>query len=139
MGKLPHFLARRFRMNTGSSFQTVFPSSKAITYIKLGVDVNLIHELLINLFQGDGNYSYNQFQRICRCDGTLCPAGECVFCRWVADAVGANVGDGFDGGKNWNSFTQVNDPITHVGKDDFYDNDFAAYIEDTWKRNQILR
>ena len=36
-------------------------------------------------------------------------------------------------GKHWGSFTQVNDPITHVGKDDFYDNDLGLYLEDTWK------
>jgi len=34
---------------------------------------------------------------------------------------------------HYTSFTQVNDPITHVGKDDFYNNDFAAYLEDSWK------
>jgi len=31
------------------------------------------------------------------------------------------------------TFTQVNDPITHTGKDDFYNNDIGAYLEDTWK------
>jgi len=101
---------------------------KGAHLMKMGVDLNFIHELLINLFQGDGNYSYN---------GTTafsgCPAGaNATFCRWVADAVGANVGDGFTG-KHYASFTQVNDPITHVGKDDFYNNDFGAYFEDTWK------
>jgi hypothetical protein len=101
---------------------------KGTHVLKFGADVNFIHELLINLFQGDGNYSYN---------GTTafagCPAGaNATFCRWVADAVGANVGDAFTG-KHYGAFTQVNDPITHVGKDDFYDNDFGAYLEDTWK------
>jgi hypothetical protein len=41
-------------------------------------------------------------------------------------------------GKHWSSFTQVNDPITHTGKDDFYDNDFGAYVEDTWKARPSL-
>jgi len=96
--------------------------------LKMGVDVNFIHELLINLFQGDGNYSYNGTTAF---DG--CPAGaNATFCRWVADAVGANVGDGLTG-MHYTSFTQVNDPITHVGKDDFYDNDLGLYFEDTWK------
>lgn len=101
---------------------------KGTHVLKFGADVNFIHELLVNLFQGDGNYSYN---------GTTafagCPAGpNATFCRWVADAVGANVGDTFTG-KHYGAFTQVNDPITHIGKDDFYDNDFGAYLEDTWK------
>jgi len=97
--------------------------------LKFGGDVDLIHEVLINLFQGDGSYSYNNTAAF---DG--CPAGgaNAVFCRWVDDAVGANVGDGFTG-QHYASFTQVNDPITHTGKDDFYDNDLGIYAEDTWK------
>jgi len=95
---------------------------------KMGVDLNFIHELLINLFQGDGNYSYNATTAF---DG--CPAGaNATFCRWVDDAVGASVGDGLTS-QHYATFTQVNDPITHVGKDDFYDNDLGLYFEDTWK------
>ena len=101
---------------------------KGAHLLKVGVDVNFIHELLVNLFQGDGNYSYNSTTAFAGC-----PAGaNATFCRWAADAVGANVGDGLTG-KHYTSFTQVNDPITHVGKDDFYDNDFGAYFEDSWK------
>jgi len=101
---------------------------KGTHLLKMGVDLNFIHELLINLFQGDGNYSYNATTAFAGC-----PAGaNATFCRWVADAVGANVGDASTG-KHYSSFTQVNDPITHVGKDDFYNNDFGAYFEDTWK------
>lgn len=96
--------------------------------VKMGVDFNFIHELLINLFQGDGNYSYNSTTAFAGC-----PAGaNATFCRWVADAVGADVGSGTIG-QHYTSFTQVNDPITHVGKDDFYNNDYAGYFEDTWK------
>lgn len=111
-------------------FSDSFSIVKSNHDIKFGVDVNLIHELLVNLFQGDGSYSYNSVPGSAF-DG--CPSGEnALFCEWVDDAVGANVGDGLTG-QHWNSFTQVNDPITHVGKDDFYDDDFAAYVEDTWK------
>jgi hypothetical protein len=116
-------------------FSDSFSIVKSNHDIKFGVDVNLIHELLVNLFQGDGSYSYNSVPGSAF-DG--CPAGEnALFCEWVDDAVGANVGDGLTG-QHWNSFTQVNDPITHVGKDDFYDNDFAAYVEDTWKLKSNL-
>jgi outer membrane receptor protein involved in Fe transport len=101
---------------------------KGTHVLKFGADVNFIHELLINLFQGDGNYSYNNTTAFAGC-----PAGpNSTFCRWVADALGVNVGDTLTG-KHYGSFTQVNDPITHIGKDDFYDNDFGAYLEDTWK------
>jgi outer membrane receptor protein involved in Fe transport len=101
---------------------------KGTHVIKFGGDMNFIHEVLINLFQGDGNYSYNATTAFAGC-----PAGaNATFCRWVADAVGTDVGDTLTG-KHYASFTQVNDPITHVGKDDFYNNDFGLYLEDTWK------
>ena len=31
-------------------------------------------------------------------------------------------------GKHWTSFTQVNDPVTHVGKDDFWEKDVAGFV-----------
>ena len=122
--------------------------------IKVGADVNLIHELLVNLFQGDGNYSYNitsgnqpvvsgavvalnpggPIPGITSCTGS---AANTTFCLWLADSVGADIGDGMTG-KHWSSFTQVNDPITHVGKDDFYNNDIGFYVEDTWKAKPSL-
>ncbi len=105
--------------------------------LKMGVDVNFIHELLINLFQGDGNYNYTGSALI---PGCATSGAELNFCQWVADAVGANLGptdiNAFGEslqGKHWSTFTQVNDPITHVGKDDFYNNDLGLYFEDTWR------
>jgi len=116
-------------------FSDNFSWVKSKHFLKMGVDVNLIHELLINLFQGDGSYSYSSNSAIDRC-----PSGaNATFCRWVADAVGAPLVNPASGapqgltGMHYTSFTQVNDPITHVGKDDFYNNDFAAYLEDSWK------
>ena len=81
------------------------------------MDVNAIHELLINLFQGGGVYSYS---------------GGSAFTNWVADVTGANLGDGLTG-RHFTTFVQVTDPVTGVGKDDFYNNDFAAFFEDSWK------
>ena len=125
-------------------FSDNFSIIKGTHVIKMGVDINLIHELLINLFQGDGNYSYNGTSLVepaaALNPGSTIPglancganAPNITFCLWLADSVGANVGDGLTG-KHWSSFTQVNDPITHIGKDDFYDDDYAGYVEDTWK------
>ncbi len=83
--------------------------------IKAGVDLNFIHELLVNLFQGGGIYSYS--------------AGSPLssFQNWVQDVYGLN------GAKHYTNFTQVNDPITHVGKDDFWNKDLAAFVQDSWK------
>ncbi len=86
---------------------------------KAGIDFNAIHELLINLFQGGGVYGYN---------GSITGS----FSNWVADVMGVNVGDG-NTGRHYSSFVQVTDPVTGVGKDDFYNNDWAGFAEDSWK------
>ena len=91
---------------------------------KTGVDLNFIHELMINLYNGTGNYSYS---------GTT----QTVFNNWVLDTYGINIGDGRTG-RHYTSFVQVNDPITGVGRDDFYNNDFAGYFEDSWKATPKL-
>jgi hypothetical protein len=91
---------------------------------KTGFDLNIIHEVMINLFQGTGRYTYS---------GTA----QQAFTNWVEDVYNVNAGDGLTG-KHYNSFVQVNDPITHVGKDDFYNNDVSAFFEDSWKANSKL-
>ncbi len=75
--------------------------------------------MLINLFQGGGIYSYTG-------------SANAAFSNWVFDVYGINLGDGLTG-KHYASFTQVTDPITGVGKDDFWDNDYAGFVEDSWK------
>ena len=118
-----------------NQFSDNFSVAKGPHIFKMGVDINIVHELLINLFQGDGNYSYSSTSFLNPREGNavICPAGpNATFCRWVADATGADVGDGLTG-QHYSSFTQVNDPITHVGKDDFLNNDLGLYFEDTWK------
>ncbi len=55
----------------------------------------------------------------------------------MLDVYGINTGDGLTG-KHYNTFAQVNDPVTHVGKDDFYNNDFAGFFEDSWKATSKL-
>jgi outer membrane receptor protein involved in Fe transport len=87
--------------------------------IKAGYDINIIHEVMINLFQGTGRYTYS---------GTA----QQAFNNWALDVFDINAGDGLTG-KHYNSFVQVNDPITHVGKDDFYEKDYSGFVEDTWR------
>jgi hypothetical protein len=98
-------------------FNDVLSWSRGRHTIKAGVDVNSIHELLINLFQGGGVYTYS---------------GAGNFSNWAADVQGINLGDGLTG-RHFTTFVQVTDPVTGVGKDDFYDNDVAAFVEDSWK------
>jgi len=92
--------------------------------IKAGFDLNFIHEVMINLFNGPGQYSYTG-------------AAGTAFNNWVDDVYGINVGDGHTG-QHYNTFTQVTDPVTGVGKDDFWDNDYAGFVTDSWKATQRL-
>ena len=92
--------------------------------IKAGFDLNLIHEVMINLYNGTGQYSYTG-------------SGPAAFSNWVLDVYGINNGDGLTG-RHWTSFTQVNDPVTHIGKDDFWEKDFSGFVEDDWKANSRL-
>jgi hypothetical protein len=93
--------------------------------VKFGVDVSPIHELLINLFQGGGVYSY--FFNASN------PAF--TFENWTADLYNLPLATDTTPriGKHYNTFTQAYDPITGEGKDDFYDVDYGFYGEDTWK------
>jgi len=96
-------------------FTDIYSTSIGKHTLKAGADVNLIHEQIQNLFQGDGSFSYGT--------GTV----EFNFVNWIQDVYQVN------GGKHYNSFTQVNDPITHVGADDFWNPDIAFFLEDSWK------
>jgi hypothetical protein len=89
--------------------------------LKAGIDVSPIHELLINLFQGGGIYSYS---------GSSATAVK----NWIADLYGVagTTGD-TQIGRHYSNFTQATDPITGVGKDDFWNTDVAWFVQDTWK------
>jgi hypothetical protein len=91
---------------------------------KTGIDLNIIHEVMINLFNGPGQYTYSG-------------SAQTIFNNWVLDVYGINAGDGLTG-KHYNNFVQVTDPVTHVGKDDFYNTDFAGFFEDSWKATPKL-
>jgi hypothetical protein len=98
-------------------FSDVVSYNKGRHTLKMGFDVSPIHELLINLFQGGGVYTYS---------------GANNYSNWVADVTGVNLGDGLTG-RHFTTFVQVNDPVTGVGKDDFYNTDVSGFIEDSWK------
>jgi len=93
----------------------IFSTVRGHHSLKAGVDVNLIHEQIQNLFQGDGAFTYNT------------STNEANFANWIQDVYQVN------GGRHYNSFTQVTDPITGVGADDFWNQDLDGFIEDAWK------
>ena len=124
-------------MNNRYQISDNFTFIKGAHTFKSGVDLNFIHEYLINLFNGNGSYSYTAVVALpsnagCVATVTNSQPQNTEFCDWLFDATGAVTAD-TRSGKHYSSFTQVNDPITHSGKDDFYDNDFGLYLEDTWK------
>jgi hypothetical protein len=88
--------------------------------LKFGVDMSFIHEYLANLFQGDGSYSYNSGSQITN------------FANWTLDTYAISTGDVLSG-RHYTSFTQVNDPITHIGADDFWNKDISGFAEDRYK------
>ena len=96
-------------------FTDVLSTTRGKHTLKAGFDVNLIHELLANLFQGDGGYFYSQGNPVAS------------FQNWIQDVYQLN------GGQHYNSFSQVNDPITHIGKDDFWNKNLDAFVEDSWR------
>ena len=76
-------------------FADVLSINRGKHTFKMGADVNRVHELLINLFQGGGVYTY---------------AGSTAFNGWVADVMGVNLGDGLTG-RHFATFVQVTDPV----------------------------
>jgi hypothetical protein len=82
---------------------------------KAGVDVNLIHEQIANLFGGDGSFSYSS------------GGPELNFANYIQDVFQVN------GGRHYTSFSQTTDPITGVGADDFWNKDLDVFLEDEWK------
>jgi len=109
---------------------------------KFGVDVSPVHELLVNLFNGGGVYSYNYTDA----------SASAVLLAWMADVYGLPLSGDANStntarcynsgavdnciGRHFGSFTQVKDvlnPAQLAGKDDFYDVHYAAYGQDSWK------
>ena len=99
--------------------------------LKFGGDINIVHEVMINLFQGGGIYSY----------GESTPALN--FVDWVQDAFQGQSGNTDPyAGFHYNTFVQtvdvVNTKAGTQGKDDFWMKMWDGFAEDSWKINQKL-
>jgi hypothetical protein len=107
-------------------FTDVFSLTHGHHTFKFGGDYNNVHEVMINLFQGGGIYSYS---------GTNNNAN---FQSYVQDAFAGQAGDTDPfAGYHYTSFVQTVDRINTAagqqGKDDFYMNMIDGFAEDTWK------
>ena len=107
----------------------IFSKTLSKNEIKAGLDFSFIHEYLANLFQGDGGYSYSR-------EST--PAANLA--DWMLDVYGADTTliDGTPG-RHYKSFTQVNDPITHIGADDFWNKNLSGFVQDRFKLTSRLQ
>jgi len=112
-------------------FTDVFSTTKGRHTLKFGGDVNLVHEVMINLFQGGGVYSYSD------------TTNTAAFQDWVADAFAGQPGDTDPyAGYHYNTFVQTIDKVNTAagtqGKDDFWMKMYDAFAEDSWKIRQNL-
>ncbi len=104
----------------------VFSKVQGRHNLKFGGDVNIVHEIMINLFQGGGIYSY----------GESTPALN--FADWISDAFQGQPGNTDPyAGFHYNSFVQtvdvVNTKAGTQGKDDFWMKMYDGFAEDNWK------
>ncbi len=111
-------------------FTDVYSRTAGRHSIKMGFDLNFIHEQIANLFGGDGAFNYSN------------SLPEINFANWVQDIYGINATRTYDPTSNtfaagpvrhYNSFTQTVDQITGNGADDFWNRDFDGFLQDDWK------
>ncbi len=94
--------------------------------LKFGGDVNIVHEVMINLFQGGGLYSYS---------GSTSAQN---FQSWAQDVFAGQPGDTDPyAGYHYTQFVQTIDQINTApntqGTDDFWMKMFDGFAEDSWK------
>jgi hypothetical protein len=104
----------------------VFSTSHGRHSLKFGGDVNIVHEVMINLFQGGGIYGYGDSSPLIN------------FQDWAQDAFAGQAGDTDPyAGYHYNTFVQtidvVNTAANTQGKDDFWMKMWDGFAEDTWK------
>lgn len=103
----------------------VFSWNHGRNSFKFGGDINVVHEIMINLYQGGGLYSYSN--------------GATVnFQNWLSDAYAGQAGDTTpNAGKLYTTFVQtidgVNGPTAAAGGDNFYMHMYDLFAEDTWQ------
>ncbi len=109
-----------------TQFTDVFSTTRGRQTMKFGGDVNIVHEVMINLFQGGGIYNYSGSNAVQN------------FQSWIQDSYAGQPGDSDPyAGYHYTSFVQtvdqVNTAVGTQGKDDFWMKMFDGFAEDTWK------
>lgn len=109
----------------------VFSHTMGRHTLKFGGDLNVVHEVMINLYQGGGVYSYGES------DVTT------NFQSWIFDAFAGQTGNTDPyAGYHYNTFVQtvdkVNTKANTQGTDDFWMKMIDGFVEDSWKVNSKL-
>ena len=112
-------------------FSDVFSHTIGRHSFNFGGDLNVVHEVMINLYQGGGLYSYGE------------TTNTANFQDWVFDSFAGQSGDTDPfAGYHYKSFVQTVDKVNTAagtqGKDDFWMKMFDGFAEDNWKVNQKL-
>jgi Carboxypeptidase regulatory-like domain/TonB dependent receptor len=109
-------------------FTDVFSKVLSKHTLKFGGDINLVHEVMINLYQGGGLYNYT---------GSITQE----FQDWAFDAFAGQSGDTDPyAGSHYYTFVQTIDqhnPVNlgRAGADDFWMKMYDGFAEDSWKFN----
>ena len=99
--------------------------------LKFGGDANIVHEVMINLYQGGGLYGYSDTNN------------GAQFADWITDVFQGQSGDTDPyAGYHYNSFVQTVDQLNTAagtqGKDDFWMKMWDGFAQDTWAVNRKL-
>ena len=142
-----------YNAETRNQFTDNFTFTKGAHTFKTGFDANVIYENIRISRGSTGIYTYSQgaasgifFKGGVAQVGSACPATPTtaqLFCDWVLDTYGVKTQSGLNNtsGLHWTNFAQIKDnrypgidPVgTRAGIDQFYNEDYAFYFQDTWK------
>jgi hypothetical protein len=104
----------------------VFSTTHGRHTFKFGGDANIVHEVMINLFQGGGLYSYSDTSNVTQ------------FQDWILDAFQGQAGDTDPyAGYHYNTLIQTVDQVNKTpgtqGQDNFWMKMYDGFAEDSWK------
>jgi hypothetical protein len=118
-----------------------FSFEKGKHAFKTGLDFNFIDEKIILPFAFGGSYAYSNPVALPTGNGCPTTTSALLFCDWLFDLYGVastNSAGAVNTGKHYSTFQQAEDPFDPTGKDDFPDDDYAAYFQDSWKARPNL-
>jgi hypothetical protein len=107
-----------------TQFTDIYSKTFGRHNLKIGTDLNFVHEQIANLFGGDSSFTYSNTN------------AEYNFTNFVQDSYNVNptLTAGAAGiSRHYNSFSQTVDQLTGVGADDFWNQNVDFFVEDQFK------